>query len=990
MLFKSGKKNKSIFLHFLQPMSIFVILQTIILIGCLILSQLIPHLNKNAKDIVDQRVVNRSEYLRNEMLNNWSNLNELTDYINTTADNLNHQGIIDFNTLDDSSANATPLLLNITEKLISTMRLQRVTGAYIILNTADLSKGIEDKPGIYLRDLDPLSKASVANADLLFERAPVELVKKFNISTDSSWQPRFEFNKKLLDNYDYFYAPFQEALNNSKDFSVSDLGYWGHGYSLNDNSKGVITYSLPLINSSGLVYGVVGVDITLDYLNKLLPSNELFDGGMGSYLLAIDYDEKMVLDNVFVNGNTYAYTEKKTFLQGNTGDYYIKYKNKKLYGATNYLEIYNSNTPYSNQRWVLVGLVSADNLFAFTNKIIFTFVIIILLIFLMGISGSLLGSYFISKPIKRLSKEVEMTRDKDVNFIKTNISEIDHLANTMKQLNKNIQDASVKFSMILKMASVKLAGFEYNAETKELFLSDNFFEILLNNKINTYQLTPKCFIRELLKYRKYITSKTQDPIEYLLKIPKQDNYIFVKLKLVVNGTVYMGVIEDITSSILEKKILEYERDHDALTGLLNRRAFVRLTSTLFNNAEAEVKTAALIMLDLDDLKYINDTYGHETGDRYISAAADIFKKTLPEDAIIARISGDEFFILLYGYNDESAIEPYLVQLKQAILKAYITIAGGKNYHIKASGGVAWYPRDTDSFEILQQYADYAMYKVKHSSKGSLTNFNCDEYVLDSYYNQAKKELNMLINDNAFQFYLQPIVDSHDGTIFAYEALMRSFMPLLKSPLDILKVAKQEGRLGEIETLTWFNALSTFQQHIENKLIDPKTKIFINSLSNQTLSKEAITLLESKYKPYLKNIVLEVSEVEIVDQDYQVQKEMYIKKWGGALALDDYGSGYNGEKTLLAISPKYIKIDMEIIRDIDTNPDKAKMVENIVNYAHERKMKIIAEGVETIMELKRLIELKVDYLQGFLLAKPQFMPPTLQPDIIELLHKLNKD
>lgn len=990
MSFKFCKKNKSIFLHFLQPMSIFVIIQTIILIGCLSFSQLFPHINQNAKDIVNQRVLNRRSYLQNEMLNSWSNLDELTDFINDTAKNLNQQGIIDYNTLDDSSANATPLLLQVTDKLISTMRLRRVTGAYIIFNTEDLNSGLNDKPGIYLRDLDPISKESHANADLLLERAPAEVVKKLNISTDSSWQPRFEFKRSNIDYYDFFYTPFQEAYHNAKDFTVTDLGYWGHSYILNGDDKKVITYSLPLINESGLVYGVVGIDITLDYLNKLLPSSELFEGGMGSYLLAINHDDSSTISNVFANGNTYSFTDKTTLLEGSPGDYHIKKNGKKLYSATSYLDIYNTNTPYSNQRWVLVGIVGADQLFAFTNKIIFTIIIIILLILLVGIIGSLLASYFISKPIKRLSEEVEITKDKPVNFVKTNISEIDHLADTMKQLNKNIQDTSMKFSMILKMASVKLAGFEYNSSTKELFISDNFFEILLDNNIDTYHLSTKKFLREILKYRKYIISKTYNPTEYLLKIPSFDDYIFVNLKLVVNGKVYMGVIEDITSSILEKKVIEYERDHDALTGLLNRRAFVRLTSDLFNHHIEELKIAALMMLDLDDLKYINDTYGHETGDRYISVAADTFRKNVPENTIISRISGDEFFVFFYGYDEESEIQLYLNQLKQAILQAYIMVTGDKKYNIKASGGIAWYPRDTKSFELLQQYADYAMYKVKHSSKGNLTNFNSDEYAHDAYFNQAKKELNVIINDNALQFFLQPIVDSHDGTIFAYEALMRSFMPILKSPMDILKVAKEEGRLGEIEALTWFGALNVYDIHIENDLLNIQNKIFINSLSNQILSKEAMLSLESKYQRYLKNIVLEVSEVELVDEKYQLQKEKYIKKWGGALALDDYGSGYNGEITLLSIAPKYIKIDMEIIRDIDSNLDKCKIVENIVNYAHERDMKIIAEGIETIAELKQVIELNVDYLQGYLLSKPQYIPPVIPLDVVELIRKCNEN
>lgn len=989
MLSRAQRKNKSVFLHFIQPMIVFVIIQAIILVGYLSLSQLFPYINKNSKDIVNERVLNRSSYLQNEMINNWSNLNETVEYINDVADNLNQQGIINYSTLDDSSLNATPLLLKITDKLVSTMRLQRVTGAYVIFNTQNLDMGLEDKPGIYIRDLDPASKESYNNADLLFERAPTEVVRELNISTDSSWQPRFEFKKNNIDYYDFFYTPFQEAYKNTKEFSAADLGYWGNAYSLNGDDKKVITYSLPLINESGLVYGIVGVDITLDYLNRLLPSNELFEGGMGSYLLAIKHDNDNI-ENVFINGNSYTTSKKTTLLQGEVDDYYIDNKDGTLYSALEYLNVYNTNTPYSNQKWVLIGIVSAEYLFAFTKKIIYTLIIVVLLILLVGIVGSFLASYFISKPIKRLSQEVETTRDKNINLVKTNIKEIDHLSDTMKQLNKNIQDTSMKFSKILKMASVKLAGFEYNGNTKELFVSDNFFSILLNEEINTYNMTSHEFIREVIKYRKYIISKSNDPIEYILKIPNANGYIFVNLKLVVDKKIYMGVIEDITSSILEKRSIEYERDHDTLTGLLNRRAFSRLTNDLFENHSDNLKISALVMLDLDDLKHINDTYGHEMGDRYIYVAAEAFRKSVPKNTIISRVSGDEFFILFYGYNNENEIWVHLNNLKSNIKNAYITIASDKKFEVRASGGIAWYPKDTDSFEILQKYADFAMYRVKRAGKGNLTNFDSNDYLLDTYLNQARKELNMIIEDNKVQFYLQPIIDSHNGTVFAYEALMRSFMPILKSPLDILKVAEEQGRLKDIELLTWINALEIYTEHVKNDFIDVKTKIFINSLSSQILPLETINILEKKYERFLKNIVLEISEVEAINKEYWLQKEKYINKWHGEIALDDYGSGYNSEKTLLAISPKYIKIDLEIIRDIDSNLDKQKIVENIVNYAHERKMKVVAEGIETKAELKQVIKLGVDYLQGFILAKPQYIPPVITNEMIELIEKYNKE
>ena len=179
------------------------------------------------------------------------------------------------------------------------------------------------------------------------------------------------------------------------------------------------------------------------------------------------------------------------------------------------------------------------------------------------------------------------------------------------------------------------------------------------------------------------------------------------------------------------------------------------------------------------------------------------------------------------------------------------MADNSNFHVNASGGIAWYPRDSESFEKLQHYADYAMYKIKRTSKGNLTEFNLNDYIADSFLSESKEELNTIIEDRAIQFYFQPIISSKDGTIYAYESLMRSFMPSLKNPLDILKIAKEEGRLAEIEELTWSSSLETFANHLRNERINKDCKIFINSISNQILSTKKIDELEKEYSKYLK-------------------------------------------------------------------------------------------------------------------------------------------
>lgn len=981
-------KNRSIFRYLLVPMFILVLIEVAILVGSLFFGGIFTRLDQNAKDILDQRVINRSSYLQNEMLNSWSNLEDLTNYINTAAKNLEKQGVIDYDTLDLSSAYATPLILAVTDKLISTLRSQHVTGAYIIFNSQDLTLGLKDKPGIYIRDLDPLTKASLANEDLLIQRAPAEVVRKLNISTDSCWRPRFEFQKRDLAYYDFFYTPYQEAFRNNKDFTVTDLGYWGGTVTLDGDDKEVMTYTLPLISDTGKVYGVVGVDLTLDYLNKLLPNDELLENEVSSYLLAIDKHDDLTLDNVFIGGVAYRPMSNTTTFRKLGDDYYITNGSGKLYGSVQYLKIYNSNTPYSSQRWALVGLVDTKDLFAFKDKIVSILLIAIVLTVCVGVCSSLIASYVISQPIKRLSLEVEASATcREISLGRTNISEIDQLASRMEQLNRNIRNTALKFSNILHMASVKMAGFEYNQETHDLFVSDNFFEIFLDFDIVTYTLTAEDFQKIFEGYKKYVVSGDYNKKEYLYKIPAEGEYIFINLRLVKNGPIYTGVVENVTKSILEKHVIEYERDHDALTGLLNRRAFIRIMDELFLNGKEKIKIAALLMLDLDNLKYINDNYGHDSGDSYICKAAEIFKDYTPDDAIISRISGDEFFIFFYGYTSENEIGLYIKELKHALANACIFLSDDKEFQVKASGGIAWYPRDSDSFERLQHYADYAMYTVKRSKKGELTDFNLDAYMADSSILESKKELNTLLEEGAVQFYFQPIVDSHTGAVFAYESLMRSFMPSLKDPSVILKLAKQEGKLGEIEKLTWFHSIDSYVRHIKVGNMVKNQKLFINSISNQILSDEKIAELEKRYFDYLQNVIIEVTEGELMDEAYHLKKEEFVRRWHSAMAIDDYGSGYNSERVLLFIAPEYVKIDMEIIRNIDSNPDKCKIVEHIVNYAHERDMKIIAEGIETIAELKQVVQLNVDYLQGYLLAKPQLLPPKIPDDVVKLIQNL---
>lgn len=981
---KKSVKSKSIMKHILVPMCILLITEIVILAISVYAGGIVDRLEDNARDILQERVINKKSFLENEMNNTWSDLTMLAEIINAKAERLEEAGAISIEQLDNGSAQASPLIMEIADDMIQRLRANRVNDIFVIFNNHDLNDDVQDKPGLYIRDMDPASKASNRNADLLIERAPANVVQKLNISTDTSWTPLFDFGKQDKDYYKFLYRPYQAALKKEKKYSLSDMGYWSANNRLEGTNQSFITYSIPLIDAHGHVYGVLGVSILEEYLTTLLPNEEINSSGFASYELGVTTTIENELDPIL--DSTLFDCTQNLILKEKNNRYYVDNSRDEVYAAIETLHLYNTNTPYLDEQWSLMALIKNDDLMAFSHHINISLILAGLITLGVGMLGCILISLKLSSPITSLSKQLKTQKNREGKLQKTDITEIDQLVDSIESLNQNLQDSSRRFTKIIQLASVKMAGFEYDKETNDFFITDNFFSIFLHDEIDSSHMTYQDFGKQMDTLTPYI--KKKEDHKYVYHLPKKDDVIFVELTVSwFDDSRVIGLVEDITERVLEQNIIEYERDHDALTGLMNRRAFHREIQALFETPEI-LRKAALLMVDLDNLKYINDHYGHDSGDTYIRKATEAFVKYSPANTMISRVSGDEFYLFFYGYEDEEHLRELITELKHGIDASYISLGKYETFKIKVSGGISWYPKDATTIKNLQLYSDYAMYKVKHTCKGRFSDFNKEDYDNDSYMSRNRAELLELIEKESLHYYFQPIVSTKDGSIFAYEALMRSFMPNLKNPEEILNVAKLESKLGRIEELTMFKAMEGYKENVENHYFDANTKVFVNSIASEMLSSEMIAKFEKTYAPYLKNVVIEVTEGERINETLHQQKQMYVEKWHGALALDDYGSGYNSEILLLSITPKYIKIDMSFVHHIDKDNDKQKIVENIVSYGHERGMLIIAEGVETIEEMKQVIKQKVDFLQGYLLGKPQMKPAPIPTEIVKLIQSLN--
>ena len=615
----------------------------------------------------------------------------------------------------------------------------------------------------------------------------------------------------------------------------------------------------------------------------------------------------------------------------------------------------------------------------------------ILLTLLVGILSSLIVSLSLARPVKKLSDEVEEAQKNNstsLRFSDTGIRELDQFAGAITQMNQDMLTISTKFLRIMEMASVELGGFEVRSENESVYVTDNFFSMLGKKELSEKSMTGKDFMEFLDSYNKSCHHTVRGDGSRVYSVIHNSGEIrYVRMEIKTEPDRQIGLVEDVTKVTRERMNIEHERDYDTLTGLYNRRAFQRESEKLFREHPEKLKHAAFVMIDMDNLKYTNDNFGHDFGDRYIHEAGRGFAEYVPDGTLCSRISGDEFNLLFYGYDSQDEIRKAISEVKAALDRKYVELPSGRKLHLSISGGISWYPEDSADLKTLKKYADFAMYQVKRSRKGHFREFELDVYNRNAGETQLRKQFLQLMKREDIAYYYQPIVSAVTGKIRALEALMHVEMSMLKSPEDVLRLAKEEKCLHDLERITFFCAAEGYCRLRANGKVRGDELLFVNSIASEYMTDEECREFRQRYLDIRSQLVLEITEQELLSKEALERKTS--KGFLGAVALDDYGSGYNSEKSLLALSPKYIKVDMVIIRDIDTDIDKQQIVANIVKYAHQRGMYIVAEGVETAEELKKVLELEVDLLQGYYLSRPAATPGAINPDALKIIEENRK-
>ncbi|MFV0313514.1 MAG: EAL domain-containing protein [Anaerotignum sp.] len=471
-----------------------------------------------------------------------------------------------------------------------------------------------------------------------------------------------------------------------------------------------------------------------------------------------------------------------------------------------------------------------------------------------------------------------------------------------------------------------------------------------------------------------------------IRISEANSLIFDKARVVF---IMISLVSVATSCIAVFVLISFLKlrewtNFDELTGLQNRNAYKEKIQKLIKDKPDNF--GALIFCDIDNLKFINDCYGHDNGDRYIQALANNLKLFEKYPSVIARLSGDEFVIYIHGFNTKEEATSVAVLGIETIKKSYFITTLRVEEKIRFSTGISIYPIDSRYIEELIKFADYAMFKMKKTSRGEIAFYDKVAFENSTYLLANRGYLDELLEKELIDFALQPIVDANTLEVYGYEALMRPQTDMIGTPYLLLQLGKDESKLDKIEKLV---LKKVFEKIDANFDVLKDYKIFINSISNQVLSEYELDVYIAQYPNIFKNIVLEITEQEYVDEEVLKRKTDMFRACGALIALDDYGSGYSNEFTLLSQSFEIIKIDMKLIRNIDLDTKRQELLQSILKIAKVNDYKVVAEGVETVEEAMVLITLGVDYLQGYLLGKPNLQIQGVDESVVQKLKSMRQ-
>ena len=438
------------------------------------------------------------------------------------------------------------------------------------------------------------------------------------------------------------------------------------------------------------------------------------------------------------------------------------------------------------------------------------------------------------------------------------------------------------------------------------------------------------------------------------------------------STSILTVGHDVTERINAEKSLSWLADHDSLTGMCNRRRFQIALDAAIDESLTTGDSGAMLFMDLDQFKDVNDSSGHQAGDLLLKEVAACLSAIIDEDGLIARIGGDEFAIILTKVSESAAID-MARKIQDRLAQVSLPIKD-RIHSISSSIGIAMFPEHGDNSNDVFACADLAMYQAKEHGRGCWYIYSRTEKIRERLNERLhwKGMLERALELDLFQLYYQPITTIRNGETRHFEALLRYVEEdgTVTLPGPFIKIAESSGLIHAVDRVVISKAIRQLAWLQKEGLdINFSVNLSAHAFSDPGLFDLIKSLLqETELEPT--RLILEVTETAAIADFKMAQAYITaIKKLGCRFALDDFGVGFSSFYSLKQLPVDYVKIDGSFIKSLHSNADDQVLVRSLAQAAHGFGKKTIAEFVEDPRTLEKLSEFDVDYAQGYLLGKP---------------------
>lgn len=435
---------------------------------------------------------------------------------------------------------------------------------------------------------------------------------------------------------------------------------------------------------------------------------------------------------------------------------------------------------------------------------------------------------------------------------------------------------------------------------------------------------------------------------------------------------HIGLFSDVTADRLKEETIWRQAHFDHLTGLPNRKMFHEELVRGMQRADHEGCSLALVYLDLDLFKEVNDSLGHDKGDELLKEVANRLRRSVRDGDLVARLGGDEFTVILNGCEAPELVDNLCARLLAAVAEPYMLDHNVVN--VSASLGITLYPRDAVNVTDLLKHADLAMYSAKDGGRNQYRHFSLVMQREAQERRELLKELQESLHLRHFELYYQPIIEVASGRICKAEALLRWHHPRrgMVPPGDFIPLAEDSGLIVPIGD--WVFRQAAAQTVLWRQRHDPDFQVSVNVSPLQFTADELdpaawIDCVRKLGMPG-SAVLVEITERLLMKADgASKNKLLAFRDAGVQVALDDFGTGYSSLSYLKRFDIDFIKIDQLFVRNITTESDDLALCQAIIAMAHRLELKVVAEGVATAEQHELLMRAGCDYAQGFLYSQP---------------------